>query len=245
MPQILPTAERTLQVFEIYAKEKRPLSNSEIARLLGVADSSCSDLLHTLRVAGYLLRAPKTRLFHPTGRLFDIGQQINASDPLQTFAAEALEILSRKSGESSMCGVLDGVNARVITYQESPRALRYVLKPGTRVELHSTALGKALLGNLDEKTREMILSGLKMKAITTKSIQDKEELRRQLEKGKVKGYYSNFGEGNDAVGAVGIAGHVGGQLVAISLVGPLNRMEKNFDQNVKILLDARHEFFEK
>ncbi len=144
-----------------------------------------------------------------------------------------------------MCGVLDGVNARVITYQESPRALRYVLKPGTRVELHSTALGKALLGNLDEKTREMILSGLKMKAITTKSIQDKEELRRQLEKGKVEGYYSNFGEGNDAVGAVGIAGHVGGQLVAISLVGPLNRMEKNFDQNVKILLDARHEFFEK
>ncbi|MDN3988865.1 IclR family transcriptional regulator [Zwartia vadi] len=245
MPQSLPTAERTLQVFEIYAKEKRPLSNSEMARLLGVADSSCSDLLHTLRLAGYLLRAPKTRLFHPTGRLFDIAQQINAADPLQTFAAEALEILCRKSGESAMCGVLDGNNARVIAYQESPRALRYVLKPGTRIELHTTALGKALLGTLDDKSREMVLASLKMDPITIKSIQNKEELRSQLEKGRIDGYYSNFGEGNEAVGAVGIAGHVGGQLVAISIVGPLNRMEKNSSQNIDVLLNAKKEFFER
>lgn len=244
MPQVLPSAERVLQVFEIYAREGRPLSNSEMARLLGVADSSCSDLLYTLRQAGYLLRTPKTRLFHPTGRFFDVAQRLKAADPLQTFVNEALEILSRQSGESALCGVLDGTHARVIAYQESPRALRYVLKPGTQIELHSTAIGKALLGNLDEKSRESVLDELGMKPITERSIVDKAVLRRQLDKGIKEGYFVNLGEGNEAVGAVGIAGYVAGQLAAISIVGPMTRMEQNFEKNVQILSKARIDFFE-
>ncbi len=74
MPQILPTAQRVLQVFEVYARERRPLTNSEMARFLDLADSSCSDLLYTLRQAGYLLRTPKSRYFHPTGRLLDVSR---------------------------------------------------------------------------------------------------------------------------------------------------------------------------
>ena len=244
MPQILPTAERVLRVFEIYARERRPLSNSEMARLLGVADSSCSDLMYTLKHAGFLLRAPKTRLFHPTGRLFDVARQLNAVDPLQTFAVEALEILSRLSGESSMCGVLDGAQARVVAYQESPRALRYVLKPGTKIELHTTALGKALMGNLDKESQESLLALLPMRSITKRSIVNKNELRQQLDIGAKDGYYLNMGEGNEAVGAVGIAGYVGGQLAAISIVGPMTRMEQNFKKNIEILIKARIDFFE-
>jgi len=244
MPQILPTAERVLQVFEIYARERRPLSNSEMARLLGVADSSCSDLLYTLRLAGYLLRAPKTRLFHPTGRLLNVAQQIAAADPMQTFASEALEILSRQSGESSMCAHLDGTQARIFACQESPRALRYVLKPGTLVELHTSAMGKALLGTLDEKSREALIDSIPMRRITDHTIVEKDKLRGQLEEGRKNKYYVTRGEGNESVGAIGIAGHVGGQLTAISLVGPVQRMEENFEANVEILLKARAEFFE-
>ena len=119
MPQIIPTAQRVLQVFEVYARERRPLTNSEMARMLDLADSSCSDLLYTLRQAGYLLRTPKSRYFHPTGRLLDVAQGIAAADPLQAFAGEALEILTRQSGESSMCGLLDGNKVKIYASQES------------------------------------------------------------------------------------------------------------------------------
>lgn len=244
MPQILPTAERALQIFEIYARERRPLSNSEMARMLGIADSSCSDLLYTLRQAGYLLRSPKTRLFYATGRMLDIARQITGADPLQTFASEALEILSRQSGESSMCAYADGAQARIFACEESPRALRYVLKPGTLVDLHTSAMGKALLGNMDEKSREALIASLPMRQATDRTIVDKDELRRQIEEGIRNKYYVTRGEGNESVGAVGIAGHVGGQLIAIALVGPTARMDKNFDANVEILLKARAEFFD-
>lgn len=244
MPQILPTAQRVLRVFEVYAQEKRPLSNSEMARLLGIADSSCSDLLYTLRQEGYLLRAPKTRLYHPTGRLFDVAQGIATADPMQIFASEALDVLSRQSGESSMCAHLDGNQVKIFDCQESPRALRYVLKPGTLVDLHTTAMGKALLGTMTPKRRDALIDELPMKPATAQSISDKEELRRQLTEGSNNGYYFTRDEGNEGVFAIGIGGYVDSQLTAIALVGPTARMEKNFDANVKILLKARTEFFE-
>ena len=215
-----------------------------MARLLGLADNSCSDLLYTLRQAGYLLRAPKTRFFHPTARLLDVAKDIATTDPLQVFAAEALEILSRQSGESSMCGHLDGNRLQIFACQESPRALRYVLKPGTMVDLHTSAMGKALLGTMNEKARDALIETLPMAAVTSKSIVDKDVLRTQLVDGREKKYYFTKDEGNEGVFAIGIAGYVGGQLTAMSLVGPTSRMEKNFDANVEILLKARTEFFE-
>lgn len=244
MPQILPSAERVLQVFEVYARERRALSNSEMARLLGVADSSCSDLLYTLRSNGYLLRSPKTRLFHPSGRLLDVAQQIAAADPMQAFADEALEILSRLSGESSMCAHLDGVQARIFACQESPRALRYVLKPGTLVDLHSSAMGKALLGALDAKARDALIDRLPMASTTDKTIVDRAVLRQQIEAGRHSGYYVTRGEGNEGVGAIGMAGMVGGQLTAVALVGPMARMEQNFAAHIEVLGKVRKDFFD-
>src|SRR5688572_9985895 len=72
MPAYVPAAARTMTIFETFANARRELSNSEIARLLGVAESSSSDLLHTLHEVGYLLRTARTRRFYPTARLRSI-----------------------------------------------------------------------------------------------------------------------------------------------------------------------------
>jgi len=244
MPQILPTAQRVLQVFEVYARERRPLTNSEMARFLDLADSSCSDLLYTLRQAGYLLRTPKSRYFHPTGRVLDVAQGISAADPLQSFASEALEILTRQSGESSMCGLLDGNKVKIYASQESPRALRYVVKPGTTFDLQVAALGKALLGEMDAAERNALIDTLPFEHVTTSSITNPDTLRAQIESQQPKHYFNSRDEGNEGVSAVGIAGRVGGQLTALSIVGPTHRMDANMEKYVQIILDARAEFFE-
>ena len=140
--------------------------------MLDLADSSCSDLLYTLRQAGYLLRTPKSRYFHPTGRLLDVAQGIAAADPLQAFAGEALEILTRQSGESSMCGLLDGNKVKIYASQESPRALRYVVQPGTTFALHVAALGKALLGEMGEAERNALIDTMQFEHVTASSIAD-------------------------------------------------------------------------
>lgn len=243
MPQTVPTAQRALQVFEFFAREGGPLTNSELARQLGLADSSCSDLLFTLREAGYLVRMPKSRLFYPTTRLHELAKRIAANDPMQTFASEALELLTKRTGESSMCGHLDGSGVKIFACQESQRALRYVLRPGTMVTVHSTALGKALLGAMPAKEREALIDELAMETVTEVTLQDRDALRRDISAGLERGWFQAKDEGAEGVMALGIAGEVSGRLTAVSVVGPTRRMEQNLAANVEILLAARKEFF--
>lgn len=243
MPQLVPNAQRTLQVFEVFAREKKPLSNSELARFLELADSSCSDLLFTLREAGYLLRTPRSRFFYPTQRLHDVSARIAATDPLTAFANEALEFLSKRSSETSMLGYLNDTQAKIFACQESSRALRYVLPPGTVVELHATAIGKAILGALPSAERNALIDRLPMKAVTKRSIQDREVLRREIAKGAKRHWSLARDEGSEGVTALGIAGVVDGRLIGLSIVGPSHRLEKNVDNYVAILLEAREEFF--
>lgn len=243
MPQTVPAAQRALQVFEFFAREGRPLTNSELARQLELADSSCSDLLFTLREAGYLVRMPKSRFFYPTTRLHDLSQRIAAKDSMQAFTSEALELLTKRTGESSMCGHLDGNGVKIFACQESQRALRYVLRPGTMVSVHSTALGKAILGAMPAQEREALIDQLAMEPVTNATHKDREVLRQEISAGIEKGCFLARDEGAEGVMAVGIAGDVSGRLTALSVVGPTQRMEENLTAHVEVLLAARKEFF--
>lgn len=243
MPQLVPTAQRALQVFEAFARERRPLTNSELARFLDLADSSCSDLLYTLREAGYLLRTPKSRFFYPTPRLHDVSQRIAATDPLQTFATEALEILSKRTGETSMCGYLEGTAIKIFACQQSSRALRYVLEPGTVVGVHSTALGKAILGAMPQAERDALIDALPMDGVTESTIQDRQVLRDEITAGIARQCFMAKEEGGEGVMALGIAGLAGDRLTALSVVGPTHRLQRAAEEYLQILVEARKEFF--
>ena len=51
------TVDRTLEIFEAFAEAKRPLSLSELARMINMPVSSCHGLLRTLQKAATCLRS--------------------------------------------------------------------------------------------------------------------------------------------------------------------------------------------
>lgn len=163
MPNFIPASARTMAVFDMFAKEKRELSNSEIARLLDLPESSCLDLLHTLREQGYLLRTARTRRFYPTGRLHQIALEIGQNDPLLHAGREAADLLAETTGETACVGRLDNGAVRAVAVQQGKYPLRYVLNAGERIALHTSAMGKALLGTLasDEAARQLRLKPLR------------------------------------------------------------------------------------
>jgi DNA-binding IclR family transcriptional regulator len=110
--------------------------------------------------------------------------------------------------------------------------------------VHATALGKAILGAMDADERNAMIDELPMAAVTPDSIIDKEILRAQIEAGLDRQCFVARNEGSEGVCAVGIAGRVGARLTALSIVGPTHRVEKNLDAYMKILMEARTEFFE-
>lgn len=244
MPSFVPAASRVFQVLETFAKEKKPLSNSQLARKLDLAESSCSDLLHTMMESGYLLRTPKNREFYPTSRLLEIAQAITRNDPLTAFAEEALELLTSQSGETALCGVLEGQQIKIFASRSGTHLLRYVVPPGTLFDIHSTALGKAILSEMTETARQALMSKLELTKVAPSTIQDMERLKQEIDLCSKEKWCVAKEEGSKGVSAIGIAGDVGGKIVSLSLVGPTHRFEDNMDQLVQVILSVRHKYFD-
>jgi DNA-binding IclR family transcriptional regulator len=216
-----------MAVFEVFAREKRELLNSDVARFLNMPESSCSDLLHTLYEAGYLMRTPRTRRFYPTSRLFVTASEITKNDPLYMAAVEAIELLTEKTGETTFAGRLDEGASKVVATQEGRHPLRYVLQVGERIALHASALGKALMGGLPaaEMSRQLRLKPLRK--LTPATVTDLPLLEQQIAEQRERGWYSVDEEGNEGVTAYALSGLVGNDPLAISIAGPTERMQRN------------------
>ncbi|WP_042878532.1 IclR family transcriptional regulator [Cupriavidus necator] len=240
MPTLIPAASRTMAVFEVFAREKRELSNSDMARLLSVAESSSSDLLHTLHSLGYLMRTSRTRRFYPTGRLFETARQIRENDPLTTLAQEAVEQLTEKTNESAFFGVLEPTAVKVAAAQPSRLPLRYILDVGERVALHASGLGKAMLGLLPPEAARARLESIERRAVTPHTVVEIEPLMAQLAQGRELGWYEARDEGTEGVTALAVAGWLGDQPVGISLAGPAERIAKNRENYLAALREVRN-----
>lgn len=238
MPSLVPACTRTMAVLEVFAREKRELSNSDMARFLDLPDSSCSDLLHTLHKGGYVLRTARTRRFYPTSRIYTVAAEIIRNDPLYAAGTEALELLVAKTGETAFCGRLDDGAVKVVASQEGHHPLRYVLASGERIALHASGMGKALLGLIGaqdpaEAARQMRLKPLR--ELTPRTLTDVASLEADLVIGRERGWYFADEEGNEGVSALGVAGYIGDEPMAISVGGPADRMRKNLDAYVAVL----------
>lgn len=235
MPATVVACARTMGILEIFAREKRELLNSDVARLLDLPESSCSDLLHTLHQIGYLMRTARSRRFYPTGRLLATATEITRNDPFYVAGLEAIELLTEKTGETTFCGRLDEGAAKVIATREGRYPLRYVLQAGERIALHASGIGKALLGSLppEEMARQLRLKPIRK--LTAATVTDIGELEQQVAAQRNRGWYSADEEGNEGVTALAVSGLIGSEVIAISISGPTERLLRNRESYIAAL----------
>lgn len=243
MPAFVPAAARTMSIFELFAQQRRELSNAEVAKLLGVAESSCSDLLHTLHEGGWLMRTARSRRFYPTQRLQALVQGISANDPVRTAGQEAIALLGERTGETALYGHLGSHHVEVLGIREGRYELRYILAPGTRIGLHVSALGKALLAALPPAEAAERLRAQPLKAITPMSLTDPDALLKQLRDARRRGFASVDSEGTEGVSAMAVAGRIGGELIAVSISGPSDRLRRHGADYKQALLDVKAQVF--
>jgi len=228
-----------MAAFEAFAREKRDLSNKELARLLNLPDSSCLDLLHSLHSLGYLLRTPKTLRYYPSGRWYEMARQINENDPMRRIAQEAVDELAEKTNETSFFGILDQSGAKVIATQSTRLPLRLIVEIGERASLHGTALGKALLGALPPDQLEQWVDRIDLKPLASRTITNKRKFQKDVEAGRARGWYETLDEGAEHVAALAVSGWMAGQPAALTLAGPTDRIAANRKAILQSLEEAR------
>jgi DNA-binding IclR family transcriptional regulator len=233
------TAGRTLDLFEAFAAARKPLNLSDIARAVQMPISSCFGLARTLERRGYLYSIGLRRRFYPTKRLLEMARVIAANDPLAERVTPALTGLRDRTGETVLLAQRQGDAIVYLDVIEGLHSVRYAARIGDFKPLHSSSIGKAMLGRLGEAELDSLLEILPLPKVTPNTITDPVALKADLMEGRRRGWYLTRGENVADVMAIATTAQVGDTVYGICVAGPFPRMEANLQRLAEELLKAR------
>jgi IclR family acetate operon transcriptional repressor len=137
--------ERAIAVLDCFVSFGEPeLGITQIARRLGLSPSTVHRMVRALMAAGYLDQNPRTEHYYLGRSAVLLGQVAQHAVGLDA-ALPVLEDLARGTGESVNFGVLEGDAGIVALRIDTKHPLRFDQPVGTRVGLHCSSMGKALL----------------------------------------------------------------------------------------------------
>lgn len=224
------------QLFEVFAKEKKALTLSELARLLEMPASSCLNLIRTLETTGYLYEIGRRQGYYPTGRLLKMAQTISANDPVMDRVKPALQDLRDACAETVVLTKLrDAYRVVYLDVLDSPSSIRYTALPGDVREAYCNSGGKALLSTLEPSEQARALSGMKMERHTELTLTTPRAVLSNLIDSQRKGWFSNLGETVPDLAGIAWPFKLGTGHYAISIVGPIYRIEPNIERLASML----------
>jgi len=117
--------ERALDLLELFAEQKRPLSLSDISRLMNIPVSSCHDVLQALQERGYIYEVSPRGGYYPTLRIHEAGKVIAENDPVMLRADHLLRDLRDSFDESVLLLKVNGLNGVYLFFFETSHPLRF------------------------------------------------------------------------------------------------------------------------
>ncbi|OZI52764.1 IclR family transcriptional regulator [Bordetella genomosp. 5] len=233
------TALRVIEIIETYAREKRALSLTELARLLDVPVSSCLALIRTLAAQGYLYETGRRQGYYPTGRLLAMAQRIARADPVLDRVYPSLVALREATRETIVFAKLDADHRVVyLDVLDSPHTIRYAPVAGEFKPIHANSLGKALISQLPAEACAELLARTPLTRYNPLTLTTPAQVEADLAQSRERGWYSNMGESITDVGAIAWPLRLSGEVYAISVGGPIYRIEPNQAAYASILRAA-------
>jgi DNA-binding IclR family transcriptional regulator len=231
--------ERTLDLLELFAREKRPLTLSDIAHLLKIPLSSCHDVVQAMQARGYIYELAPRSGYYPTSRLNLIGNEIGNSDPVLARADLLLRSLRDSLDESVLLSKVSGLTATYLLAFEPTHPLRMLFKVGDKVRsLHATSAGKALLSCLNDGKLTSFLRSKKLAPLTKETITSKNALRENIKIGKTRGWFLNREESQEGVTTVSGVFVWNLSIYIVTVAGPSARLDQKLDNTVNQLMSA-------
>ncbi|HEX6443465.1 MAG TPA: IclR family transcriptional regulator [Streptosporangiales bacterium] len=218
---------RAFAVLHLFRDRGTELGVMQIARELDLNLSTTHRIVRALVAEGYLAQnADNERYYLGTSTLL-LGRAAYRDFNLDV-VHPVLERLAQDTGESVNLGVLDGTSAVVVERIESTQALRFTQPPGTRIMLHASSMGKALLAFDDDLLRRLREEQPTLERFTPKTFADAASLRAELTRIRKRGWSTDDEEQVPGVRCVGapICDAGGRARAAIAVQAPSVRMPK-------------------
>jgi DNA-binding IclR family transcriptional regulator len=221
------TVDKALQVIETFLSSSRDLGISEVARTVGINKSTVQRIINTLAKYGYLQKVPPAPVYRLGLKFLQVSTIVLERIDLRNLARPSLEALRDRTGETVHLMVLDKDMGVYLDAVESRRITRVVSTLGSRDELHSSAVGKALLAFLPEAQVDELIKDKKLEKKTPRTITDPALLKYDLKLIRERGYTVDDEEGELGTRCVGapIFDHAHQVIASISVAAPAERLD--------------------
>lgn len=164
------SVKRAITILEYLAKAEEPKELAAISDDLAMNKSTAHRFLSTLREMGYVRQEPDTGRYSLGSRIAWLAARFLEKMDIRELARPILEELVRESGETIHVGIIDRDEVVCIDMIEGRQPLQVTSRVGSRMPVHSTALGKAILANLPESEWQRYVSEVGLTPYTPNTI---------------------------------------------------------------------------
>jgi IclR family acetate operon transcriptional repressor len=199
----VPALDRALTVLECLAQSRYGYSVSELSRRLSMPRSSVHLLLRTFEQRGYLHKQARGGRYRFGWKMVTLLRHAVDGVAIGEEARPVLAALCRATGLTAHMGLLEGGDVVIVERVEADSPHRVASWVGRRMHLHSTAVGKSLVAYLPPDEIGVHFGSAPLPRANERTIATLQELRRELQRVRERGYALSDEEYEIGVRAVG------------------------------------------
>lgn len=221
------TVTKALSILELFTEQSPDWAPAEMAKALGLNQSTTHRLITTMESMGFLERHPASGRLRLGLRLVELGHGAVQQQELFRLTLPLMQDLTRATGLQSTVAVLYRGRALYLSRIDPPGAGLGGHSVGRTVPLHCTAVGMLLLSQLPPEEAAALLDTQELQSFTPGTVTGRERLMARLAAIRERGYASVMGEwiqGNGGMAAP-IYNAAGSVVAALALSGPVDRFE--------------------
>lgn len=185
-PDFVLSLARGMQVIEAFQRKTEGLSVSEISLRTGLSRAVVRRLLITLEMLGYAARSG--RLYRLSPRILQLGFSYLSSNSLEALGFPVIQHVTEVLHESSSIGILQGDEIVYVARSPAQRVMSIGLSVGSRLPAYCTSMGRVMLATLPAQDLTAFLKRAELKRLTPKTITEKREFTRVIERVRADGY---------------------------------------------------------
>jgi IclR family transcriptional regulator, pca regulon regulatory protein len=184
--EFMTTLAKGLAVLGAFGKQRPSMTLSEAAQVAELSRATARRVLRTLNQLGYVEQ--DGRSFSLSPRILDLGFAYLSTQSWIDRALPLMRELSERFGESCSAAILQGSDIVYVARVPARRIMSAALSVGSRLPALHTALGRALIGYLDEAEIWRRLNARRIEAYTPQTITDIQALFDRIRDDREQGF---------------------------------------------------------
>lgn len=174
-PEFMTSLARGLAVMRCFAEREGAMTIAQAATQTGLSRPAVRRCLHTLVKLGYAGQIGQQYALRP--KALALGYAYLSSTPLALRAQPTLDALRDQLGESCSLGVMEDGEVYYVARAETARIMSIALRPGSRLPLYATSMGRVLLAAQSPSEREAYFRNTIFEPLTPKTETNPQRLR--------------------------------------------------------------------